>query len=73
MRQPRAGPARQSGAGIPPILTLVFASVVGKGKLSARTVEADKFVPKIDTIEPGATAAGAAANPAPFTVPPGGT
>ena len=68
-----AGDTKKRGACIPPISTVVFAKLVGRGKASAATVEADKFVPKMEMIEPGDKETGAGAKLAPLTIPACGT
>src|SRR3990172_4551336 len=67
------GETKNNGAAMPPISTVVFASRVGRGKEEAAAVVADKFVPKMERIEPGDREPGPGAKLAPLTMAAGGT
>ena len=61
------------GEAVPLKVTLVSSKVVGRGTLSADRIAVAKFVPKMETIAPGAPAppdSVAARKLAPFTIPP---
>src|SRR5687767_13598714 len=53
--------------------TLTFERMVGSGSDEAARVSPDRFDPKIEMMDPGATDAGAGAKLAAFTAEPGGT